>query len=219
MSRPRNRSTRLPAVHETSAGGLVVAGLDGPAGAEVAAVIGRCDARGRIVWSLPKGHVEQGERIEDAAAREIAEETGIRGDPLTLLGRTDYWFTADYHRVHKTVHHYLLRFVDGELSTGDHEVCDVAWVRLDELAPMLIHPDEQQLAHTAREMIVTIRHHGVDALPPLPRTRPRRAPQTHSHARWTTRRNDPATSDGPTDGHAAGPPAATTKECGPCNST
>ena len=183
---PRNRSAQLPAVHETSAGGLVIAGLDGPVGAEVAAIIGRCDARGRTLWSLPKGHVEQGERIEDAAAREIAEETGIHGEPLTLLGRTDYWFTADQHRVHKTVHHYLLRYAHGELSTDDHEVCAVAWVTLGELASTLIYPDEQRLALTAQQMIAIIRQDGVTALPPLPRTRPRRTPQTHSHARWVT---------------------------------
>ncbi|WP_198290981.1 NUDIX hydrolase [Mycobacterium sp. 155] len=200
--RPRSHSGQLPSVHETSAGGLVIAGLDGPVGSEVAAIIGRSDRRGRTLWSLPKGHVEQGERIEDAAAREVSEETGIHGVPLTLLGRTEYWFTADHHRVHKKVHHYLLRYVDGELSTRDHEVCDVAWVTLGELTSTLKYPDEQRLALIAAELVATVRQHGVTALPPLPRTQPRRAPQTHSHARWTTRHNDPTTSD------------RTTEECG-----
>jgi len=41
-----------------------------------AALIGRQDRRGRLIWSLPKGHVEAGETHEDAAVREVQEETG-----------------------------------------------------------------------------------------------------------------------------------------------
>jgi hypothetical protein len=68
---------RLRRVDETSAGGLVVAddGVTGPR----AALIGRTDRRGRLLWSLPKGHIEAGETPEDTAVREVAEETGIVG--------------------------------------------------------------------------------------------------------------------------------------------
>ena len=48
-------------------------------GEPVAALIGRLDRRGRLRWSLPKGHVERGETTEQAAVREVAEETGISG--------------------------------------------------------------------------------------------------------------------------------------------
>ena len=63
-------------VDETSAGGLV---LDRPGPDACAALIGRLDRRGRLLWSLPKGHVEAGETEEDTAVREVAEETGIVG--------------------------------------------------------------------------------------------------------------------------------------------
>ena len=71
---------RLRRVDETSAGGLVVAddGVHGPR----AALIGRTDRRGRLLWSLPKGHIEAGETPEDTAVREVAEETGILGEVL-----------------------------------------------------------------------------------------------------------------------------------------
>ena len=72
------------------------------------ALIGRLDRRGRLLWSLPKGHLEDGETAEDAAVREVEEETGIRGRVLAPLGTIDYWFVADDRRIHKTVHHYLL---------------------------------------------------------------------------------------------------------------
>ncbi len=82
-------------VHETSAGGLVIDGIDGPRDAQVAALIGRVDRRGRLLWSLPKGHIELGETAEQTAIREVAEETGIRGSVLAALGRIDYWFVTD----------------------------------------------------------------------------------------------------------------------------
>ena len=50
--------TRMPKVEETSAGGLVI-DRSGPE--PKAALIARHDRRGRLVWSLPKGHLEEGE--------------------------------------------------------------------------------------------------------------------------------------------------------------
>ena len=114
---------RLRRVDETSAGGLVVAddGVQGPR----AALIGRTDRRGRLLWSLPKGHIEAGETPEDTAVREVAEETGIIGEVVAPLGIIDFWFVADGRRVHKTVHHFLLRAVGGALSDADVEVTEV----------------------------------------------------------------------------------------------
>src|ERR687894_596717 len=61
---------RLRRVDETSAGGLVVA--NDPATGPRAALIGRTDRRGRLLWSLPKGHIEEGETPEDTAVTEVA---------------------------------------------------------------------------------------------------------------------------------------------------
>src|ERR1700694_3411579 len=91
----RRSHDRLRTVHETSAGGLVVDGLDGPRESQVAALIGRIDRRGRMLWSLPKGHIEQGETAEQTAIREVAEETGIQGSVLAALGSIDYWFVTE----------------------------------------------------------------------------------------------------------------------------
>lgn len=181
-------------MQEHSAGGLVVDGLDRET--QVAVVIGKTNRHGHISWTLPKGHIEVGEKAEQTAAREIAEETGIRGDVLAALGSIDYWFRAEDHVVHKTVHHYLLRFVDGKPSADDHEVCEVAWVPVDELASRLTHADERRLAEVAARLIGVLRTHGTAALPPLPHSSPRRRAQTHSIARRHGPRN-PASSRNP----------------------
>jgi 8-oxo-dGTP pyrophosphatase MutT (NUDIX family) len=133
---------RLRRVEETSAGGLVVDGTDHDA---KAALIGRLDRRGRLRWSLPKGHVEAGETTEDAAVREVAEETGITGRVVAPLGTIDFWFVADGRRVHKTVHHFLLVALGGELSDADIEVEEVEWVPLGQVAERLAYDDERRL--------------------------------------------------------------------------
>ncbi|WP_040839289.1 NUDIX hydrolase [Nocardia brevicatena] len=144
---------RMRTVRETSAGGLVVDGLDGPPEQRAAALIGRTDRRGRLLWSLPKGHIEEGETSEQTAIREVAEETGIHGVVVAELGSIDYWFVTDGRRVHKTVHHFLLRSVGGELSDADVEVTQVAWVPLSELDSRLAYADERRLAEVANRLI------------------------------------------------------------------
>ena len=113
------------------------------------ALIGRLDRRGRLLWSLPKGHLEAGETEQQTAVREVAEETGIRGQVIGKLGTIDFWFVADGRRVHKTVHHFLLLAVDPvhglELSDADVEVSEVAWVPLEELPGRLAYADERRL--------------------------------------------------------------------------
>jgi 8-oxo-dGTP pyrophosphatase MutT (NUDIX family) len=111
------------------------------------ALIGRIDRRGRLLWSLPKGHVEEGETESETAVREVHEETGIHGTVLGKLGTIDFWFVADGRRVHKTVHHYLLLASDPdqELSDADPEVSEVAWVPMHELPTRLAYADERRL--------------------------------------------------------------------------
>lgn len=195
-TRARRPQERLRTVHETSAGGLVIDGLDGPKDNQVAALIGRIDRRGRMLWSLPKGHIEMGETAEQTAIREVAEETGIQGSVLAALGSIDYWFVTEGRRVHKTEHHYLMRFLGGELSDEDLEVTEVAWVPLRELPSRLAYADERKLAEVADELIDKLHSDGPGALPPLPRTTPRRRGQTHSH----TRQRRPDTSAQPQPG-------------------
>jgi 8-oxo-dGTP pyrophosphatase MutT (NUDIX family) len=144
----------LRRVDETSAGGLV---LDRRGPEASGALIGRLDRRGRLLWSLPKGHVEAGETEEQAAIREVAEETGIRGSVVGKLGSIDFWFVADGRRIHKTVHHFLLLADDPigglELSDEDVEVSEVAWVPLADLAAKLAYADERRLLERVPDLL------------------------------------------------------------------
>ncbi len=141
------RASKLPVVDEISAGGLVVDS------SMRVAVIARRNRAGRLEWCLPKGHLEGEETPVEAAVREIAEETGIVGVPRVSLGTIDYWFTGADHRVHKVVHHFLLRAVGGDLSVEgdpDGEAEDAEWVPLDRLSERLSYPNERRVAEAAR---------------------------------------------------------------------
>jgi len=131
-------------VDEVSAGGLVI-DFSGTHGL----LIGRLDqkdvSRERLLWSLPKGHIESGETPEEAALREVMEETGIESEIARALGVIDFWFMAGGKRIHKTVHHYLFKEVGGILAPQVSEVDEVAWFPLVSIVERLAYPDEKKL--------------------------------------------------------------------------
>jgi 8-oxo-dGTP diphosphatase len=85
-------------------------------------------------WALPGGFVEAGERVREAAARELAEETSIDAGALELLGVYD---TPERDPRGPTVSvTYLLR-CDRELAArGGDDAGDARWFALDELPPL-----------------------------------------------------------------------------------
>jgi 8-oxo-dGTP pyrophosphatase MutT (NUDIX family) len=154
QQRSRNKAKKPYArrVDEISAGGLVI-----DSSGSKGLLIGRLDAkdqsRERLLWSLPKGHIEEGESPEQAAVREVKEETGIDCEISKSLGVIDFWFMAGGKRIHKTVHHFLFREIGGQIAPQVSEVDDVRWFPLEEIATRLAYPDERKLIQRSREMI------------------------------------------------------------------
>jgi 8-oxo-dGTP pyrophosphatase MutT (NUDIX family) len=105
------------------------------------------------VWALPKGRIDDGERAEQTALREVAEETGARGRSLGKLGDVRYWFNWQGERVFKVVSFFLVRYEGGRL--GDvpaehrHEVAEARWLLLDEAPGLLAYKGEQEMAAKA----------------------------------------------------------------------
>ena len=100
-----------------------------------------------------QGHVESDEAFDSTAEREVWEETGVHGRVIKELGVIDYWFISEGKRIHKTVHHFLLRFVDGDLNDEDPEVTEVTWVPVDSLVERLAYADERKLARRAHNLL------------------------------------------------------------------
>jgi len=148
---PKNKRPYAKRVDEVSAGGLVIdhSGTQG-------LLIGRIDHKDvsgkRILWSLPKGHIEEGESPEQAAIREVAEETGITSSITKSLGVIDFWFMAGGKRIHKTVHHFMFTEVSGVLTPQVSEVDEVSWFPLAEIVDRLAYPDEKKLIARSGEL-------------------------------------------------------------------
>jgi 8-oxo-dGTP pyrophosphatase MutT (NUDIX family) len=127
---------------EFSAGGLVLRGSeDGP---ELAVVHPR-----QGVTALPKGHPEEGETLEQAAAREVREEAGLEADPVEELGAVEYWYTLHGERVRKSVTFFLFEYRSGDTADHDDEVVDAGWVPLAEAPRLLSYRGERGMAEKA----------------------------------------------------------------------
>ncbi|MDP5026517.1 MAG: NUDIX hydrolase [Aquiluna sp.] len=146
------RSQAVTTSVEVSAGGLIVSKSD----PSKVALICHLNRGGAKDWCLPKGHVESNETLEETAAREVFEETGLAGEVVSKLGEINYSFRVGHTRIRKTVHHYLLREISGNLTAdGDPtgEVLEVRWFPLDELVDVLAHENEKKMALKALELL------------------------------------------------------------------
>ena len=121
------------------------------------ALIARHDRRSRLLWSLPKGHVEEGETPEEAALREVFEETGLVGRIVAPLGVIDFWFVVEDKRIHKTVHHFVIEAIGGELSDEDLEVEAVEWIPFDQVVRKLAYGDERRLVEKVAQIVPGVR--------------------------------------------------------------
>jgi 8-oxo-dGTP pyrophosphatase MutT (NUDIX family) len=113
--------------------------------------------QGGQAWQLPKGLIERGEPPEEAARREVAEETGLRGDLLRRLDKIEYWYVWDEGgervRIHKLVYFFLFRYTGGSTRDHDHEVDDARWFPLAEAQERLSFEGERRVLDLGVEVI------------------------------------------------------------------
>lgn len=133
-------------IREISSGGIVYRGRRGII--EVALI----RVRGR--WCLPKGQVEEGEGMEEAALREVREETGLEGKIVAKLGDITYWYTGksdagEAARIFKRVRFYLLHYLKGDVREHDQEVEEASWFPIDEAVQRLTFPTEKETMRKA----------------------------------------------------------------------
>jgi 8-oxo-dGTP pyrophosphatase MutT (NUDIX family) len=135
---------RAGAAREVSAGGVVV-----HEGQVLVIVPTRRAADGSHVLGLPKGHLDEGETILQAATREVREETGVTVELVQELGEVRYWYVRDHHRVAKSVHFFLFRYVSGDPADHDDEVLEARWMGLAEAQKALSYPGERDMVARA----------------------------------------------------------------------
>ncbi|HTU70698.1 MAG TPA: NUDIX hydrolase [Candidatus Baltobacteraceae bacterium] len=133
--------------YEVSAGGLMLrpreSGFD-------ALLIGRGSPR---IWTLPKGHVEARESNEQAAIREVREETGCWGEILIRLSEISYWFYVGKAKHKKSVTFYLMRYLSGDPAQHDHEVDEARWFEANAARKALKYVNEKRLVDMGLEFV------------------------------------------------------------------
>jgi len=92
-------------------------------------------------WSLPKGKLDPGEGFEEAALREVEEETGMRCTLGRELGETRYRDNKDRPKV---VRYWAMDVTAGEFEPND-EVDELRWVSVDEAKAMLSYDYDRDL--------------------------------------------------------------------------
>lgn len=106
-------------------------------------------ADGRRVLGLPKGHLDGEETPEEAARREVAEETGVQGELIGELGDVSYRYERKGRRVAKVVRFYLFRYLSGDVADHDHEIEEARWIPLEQAARDLTYAGERAIVERA----------------------------------------------------------------------
>jgi 8-oxo-dGTP pyrophosphatase MutT (NUDIX family) len=101
----------------------------------------RRDRHGGDEWSLPKGKLDPGEGFEEAALREVEEETGVRARILRFAGVMQYLVQGR----NKVVCFWDMEAVGPGVAKDDGEVAEVRWVSRDEALRLLSHEQNREL--------------------------------------------------------------------------
>jgi 8-oxo-dGTP pyrophosphatase MutT (NUDIX family) len=101
--------------------------------------------------------VSEGETSEQAALREVNEETGLVANIVKPLDTIEYFFRASGTLIRKRVDFYLMMYASGELVPQLSEVDDVEWVALPEAIQRASFDSEKKLLEMALQEIETVR--------------------------------------------------------------
>jgi 8-oxo-dGTP pyrophosphatase MutT (NUDIX family) len=86
------------------------------------------------IWALPGGSIESGETFEDAARREVLEETGYH---IAVTKKVGIYWRPQYPGGGNIVHVFLGEIINGNTSAHDWESIEVKWFDLDTLPKKL----------------------------------------------------------------------------------
>lgn len=135
--------------HISSAGGILF--RKKKRGVEIALIA----VKDKNLWTIPKGTVDKDENVEDAAIREIREETGLTGRIVESIGEKSYWFYLKDENIkyRKTVMYFLLEYAEGTIEDTCIEVDDAQWFLIDDAVQKVTYRNDKDIIAKARDII------------------------------------------------------------------
>ncbi len=110
-------------------------------------------------WVFPKGliddHSPSGtkETQEEAALREVEEETGVVGKILKPLSPISFWYVWNKEKIKKTVYYFIMEYVSGDINKHDQEMENVEWLNSDEIEKRLTFKSDKKVWEEAKKVI------------------------------------------------------------------
>jgi 8-oxo-dGTP pyrophosphatase MutT (NUDIX family) len=149
-AKSRRKAPAVPTKREISAGGVVYRRTED----EIEIVLAsRRTRRGELAWGLAKGGIEDDESMEDAAVREVREETGLTAEIESSLGETRYFYVWKNVRIRKTVHFFLMRHTGGDIDDRDDEMEEIRWFPLERALKRAAYRGERDVLVRAAELL------------------------------------------------------------------
>lgn len=115
-------------------------------------------------WVFPKGLIGdhpstssgQVESAEEAALREVEEETGIKGKIISKLKKpATYFYVWQGEKKFKTVYYYLMEYVSGDIKNHDFEMSEVEWLPEDQVLERLSYKSDREAFTEAVKLLRT----------------------------------------------------------------
>ena len=133
---------------EFSAGGVVYKKEDG----KIFWLV--CKHSGYHKWGMPKGLIEKGESLEEAALREVKEESGVKVKIIEKIEDPEkYEYIINGVRVLKQVDYFLMEYVSGDISGHDWEMEEVEWLSYNKAYQQLAFEGAKKTLEKAKMML------------------------------------------------------------------
>ena len=105
-------------------------------------------------WTFPKGKQDKAsEDLKQVAVREVREEGGVNAEIEQELGYVKYFRNWEGDKAIKFVHHFLMKYIDGNPADHDEEVADCAWVPVNEVEAKLKFSTDKEVFEKAKKFL------------------------------------------------------------------